>query len=82
MVCRSLDEALAHVQKCRPDVRPNDGFMKQLKAFDELLQCVAAKDGSVCLKDGDGIAPPGFEEEMVETLESLVEELAACTCEP
>jgi hypothetical protein len=35
-----LDEALASVRVVRPCAAPNEGFMKQLRSFDEELQCV------------------------------------------
>ena len=41
-VHRPLERALAHVQKCRTGTQPNDGFMKQLKAFEASLSIEAA----------------------------------------
>ena len=35
--CRTLKQALVHVQTHRPGARPNDGFMRQLQAYERVL---------------------------------------------
>jgi hypothetical protein len=33
----TTEESIAYLQACRPKVSPNDGFINQLKAFEESL---------------------------------------------
>lgn len=37
----TTEESISHLKACRPKVSPNDGFIKQLKAFEENLRDIA-----------------------------------------